>query len=389
MNKPYKSFLINMEKYDNSFDKIKDTIISNLIMIGETPAPTFEEGHRAQKVLNRFSEFGLQNCSLDEKGNACGIIPGTSGDSNILIVGHLDTIFPKTVDHTISLLPEGRVKGPAVGDDSLALAVMTTLPLLLDELDIKLGSNLIFIATTRSLGNGDIEGIRFFLDHYKKPIRAGICVEGVRLGRLSYSSYGMLRGKLSNIIPEEYDWSRFNSGGSIINMNELINHILEIPLKQKPKTSILLGSVKGGKSYNTKPRKTVLRFEIRSEDDLEVERIASQIQFLADEMQARTGTTTTFEEISRRKSGGMNFSHSLNIVAREILKNMEVTARITPSMSELSAFIAKKIPAVTIGLTTGENMEEPDEIINIAPLKKGVAQFLELIKAIDTGYCDE
>ena len=48
------------------------------------------------------------------------------------------------------------------------------------------------MGSARSLGRGDLEGLRFFLDNFKKPITAGVCIEGVKLGRLSYSSIGIV-----------------------------------------------------------------------------------------------------------------------------------------------------------------------------------------------------
>jgi tripeptide aminopeptidase len=334
--------------------------------------------------LNRFTEYNLLNCSEDEKGNALGIIPGNSRDSHILVVAHLDTIFPSNVDHTITVQPD-KVIGPGVGDNGLGLATLATLPMILEKLDIKFESNLILMGSSRSLGHGDIEGLRFFLDNFKKPITAGICIEGVKLGRLSYSSIGMLRGELKYQVPEEYDWTRFSSVGAIVNMNELINKILEIPLPRKPKTSIMLGSIRGGTSYNTIPTKASLKFEIRSESDEMVEDIAICIRSLAEEMTSMTGAMVEFVEMARRKPGGTQFSHSLNKTSRAILEHLGVTPRLSPSTSELSAFIDKNIPAVTIGLTNGERLGELDEMIQIEPMKKGIAQLIALLQAVDRG----
>ena len=266
MTNSCQEILDRLPEYEKKIDEFKETLLTNLIMLSEIPAPTFEEQQRTRFLLNRFTEYNLQNCSEDEKGNALGIVPGESRDNNILVVAHLDTPFSSTVDHTITVQPD-KVIGPGVGDNGLGLAALATLPVILERLNIKFESNLILMGSARSLGPGDIEGLRFFLDNFKRPITAGICVEGVKLGRLSYSSIGMLRGELRYQVPEEYDWTRFNSVGAIVNMNEMINKILEIPLPRKPKTSIMLGSIRGGSSYNTLPTKANLKFEIRSESE--------------------------------------------------------------------------------------------------------------------------
>ena len=52
---------------------LKETLLANLVMIGEIPAPTFDEHQRSRFLMDRFSECQLQNCSTDEMGNAVGI----------------------------------------------------------------------------------------------------------------------------------------------------------------------------------------------------------------------------------------------------------------------------------------------------------------------------
>ncbi len=387
MSDDFENILSNLETYEQKISEIKDIFLANLVMISEIPSPTFREEKRRDFILNRFNEYELQNCSIDEKSNALAVIPGTTGEGNILLCAHMDTVFPEKTDHTVAIQPN-IATGPGVADNGVGLAALVTLPLILKKLDINFNSNIILMGTSRSLGKGDLEGLRFFLDHSKMAISTGICLEGVRLGRLSYSSIGMLRGELSYKIPDEYDWTRFNSVGAIVNMTEMITKILEIPLPRKPRTSINLGAVEGGSSYNMQAMKANLKFEIRSESEEMVESLASQIRNLADEMASKTGSEVLFNEVARRHSGGTEFSHPLNTRGREILTTLGIKPRFSPSTSELAAFIDKDIPAVTMGLTSGENISEIDEMIQIEPLNKGLAQLIGMLLAIDKGYCN-
>ncbi|MDC7219755.1 MAG: M20/M25/M40 family metallo-hydrolase [Spirochaetales bacterium] len=377
-------FIKRFQEDRESYERVQETLLSNLVMISETPAPTFREHTRARCLVNRYISNNLLNCHVDELGNALGVIPGKS-DRNILLVAHLDTFFSEKVDHTVTILPD-TVKGAGVADDSLGLAALATLPYILETYGIEPEANIILMGSARSLGRGDLEGLRFFLDNFKKPISAGVCVEGVKLGRLSYSSIGMLRGEINYRVPESYDWTKFNSEGAIINMNDLINRILEIPTPSKPKTAINLGSIEAGTSYNTIPKRAKLKFEIRSESEELVEDIARQIENQTQELSSLSGAHVEFKHLARRSPGGTDFSHPLNKISRDILSEMNITTRLTPSTSELSAFIDKDIPAVTIGLSDGENMGEEDEIIQIKPIEKGLSLLVGLILAIDGGY---
>lgn len=388
MAENFNEILDRLDGYVGEIEKLKDIFLANLVMLSEIPAPTFHEESRRDYILERFAESELQNCSYDEKSNALAVLPGETGESNIVLCAHMDTVFPEKTDHTVSIQPD-MVTGPGVADNGVGLAALVTLPLVLKKLNIRLRSNLILIGTSRSLGKGDLEGLRFFLNHTKLKVNSGICLEGVQQGRISYSSIGMLRGELSYKIPEEYDWTRFNSVGAIVNMTEMISRILEIPLPGRPRTSINLGSVEGGSSYNMQAMKAKLKFEIRSESAEMVDSLARQIGDLADEMAAKTDSQVIFREVARRKPGGTGFSHPLNIRSREILNRLGIKPRFSPSTSELAAFIDREIPALTIGITTGESLSELDESVHIAPISTGLAQVIAMIEAIDGGFCHE
>ena len=44
---------------------IREIILANLVMMGEIPAPTFEEEPRIRFFLDRFTEAGLDSISTD------------------------------------------------------------------------------------------------------------------------------------------------------------------------------------------------------------------------------------------------------------------------------------------------------------------------------------
>jgi len=387
MNEAMAHLIEGLPQMKKKLTSLRDTLLTNIVMLGEIPAPTFHEQQRRRFLVNRFNQYQMLNCSTDEVGNGLGIIPGEGGDRNILVVAHLDTVFDESIDHTISIETK-RIHGPAVGDNSLGVATLATLPAMLEELGLKFNSNLVLMGSARSLGHGNIEGVRFFLDNTDLPINAGVCVEGVKLGRLSHTSIGMARCEITYRLPEEYDWTRFGAVGSIVTINELINRILEIPIPRRPKTTIVLGSISGGRSFNTIATDAVLRFEIRSEANEMVQELRQRIEDIAAEVSSHNGSEVEIQILAQRKPGGITFSHPLASNARAIMKSLGINPRVSPSTSELSAFIDHGIPALTLGLTNGENLNKPDENIEIEPIYNGLTQLLGVLIAIDRGYCD-
>ena len=377
-----------LDEISGTIQNLKESLLANLILIGEVPAETFHEEAKNAVLINRFSELGLLNTSLDEKSNAFGILPGSQGDKNILIVAHSDTVFNDKRDHAITVTMD-QVSGPGVADNSLGPAALATLPDIFKALNIKLKNNLILMGSSRSLGRGNMEGIRFFLDNNRLPIKAGLLVEGVELGRISHVSMGILRGEIVCKTPTEKEFDGFGSESAIMTLNEVINKINEIPIPRRPRCSIVLGRIEGGTEFNKKAVKARLGFEVRSESAQAVEEIGFYLEEAVAEVKSKTKDYVSLDIFAKRRPGGIPFSHPLVRCARNVLEEQDITARYEPSSSELAALIRHDIPALTIGLTTSGEKEMETENIHIDPIFKGLAQLVTLVLAIDGGYADE
>ncbi len=367
---------------------IREILLANAVMFGEIPAPTFEEDKRIRFLTDRFNEEGLVDISVDEEGNGLARLPGQKGDRNILLAAHADSIYPSAVDHAMTVVTD-RVVGPSIANNSLGLATIAILPGILETLSIELDSNLLLLGTVKSLGRANLGGLRFFLENHTLPLHQAICVKGVHLGRLSYSSLGMVRAEISVRVPEETSWHHFGRISASRILTRILNQIYAIPIPREPKTSINIGSIQAGNTYSNMTTSGRIRFEIRSEDIEQVKRIRSAIDEIVEVAALENNPEIKIEPIAVRNPGGIPYSHPLVKSARSIMRGLTIEPKIAPSVGELSALIAKDIPALTLGLTDGENLNLDDESILIEPLNKGLAQLISMICAIDKGYCDE
>ncbi|MFO7845933.1 MAG: M20/M25/M40 family metallo-hydrolase [Balneolaceae bacterium] len=367
--------------------QFREILLANLVMIGEIPAPTFGEERKIEFLLNRFNEAGLSESSIDDCGNGIGVLEGSEGNGAILVNAHSDTVFSSKTDHTMQVNAD-HISGPGVADNSMGIGVLATLPYILQELDITLKHDLVLLGGVKSLGRGDLEGIRFFLDNNTFDIKHALCIEGVELGRLSYTSIGMLRGEITCKVPETYDWSRFGDASAILTLNEVINKINDMRLPKRPRTSVVMGSVSGGSSFNTIAKEATLGFEVRSESEKVVTDVGKTIQDIVMEVSSKTGDEVELDVFAHRRPGGIPYAHPLNECARSIMKELDIEPRLAPSTSELAALIDKKIPSLTLGITTGDRLHKMDESVKIDPIYKGLAQIIGTLIATDGGYCE-
>lgn len=365
---------------------LREILFANVVMAGEIPAPTGYERRITRFLSDRFTECGLDNISLDQAGNVAGVISGKTGRRDLLVAAHVDKIWAESEDHTVSV-GVGVMSGRGLADNSLGVAVLATLPLILDELGIELDANLVLLGTTRSFGRGDLRGMRFFLENSAREIDSALCLEGIDLGRLSFSSLGMARGEIvvELTCPHNEETSNEAASGVIATLSEIIGAMLEINRRDCPDTRILIGSIESGSGYSVPPGRGLVRFEIRS---LEADRVAAveeELVQLIGRFSGREGAKVGIEIIARRSPGNLGIDHPLVREAAGILKILGVESRIEPSVSELAALLDRRIPSLTLGLTKGENRHSPEESILLDPIFDGLAQLVSTLEFMDRG----
>ena len=366
---------------------VRETCLTDAVLLGEIPSPTFGEEERIRLALDRFRENGLDDPEIDEFGNASGTLPGTEGGASILVMAHADSVFSADTPHVLNVGPDS-ITGPGIADNAIGLAAVVGLPRLLEHLGVRLKDDLLLLANVRSLGRGNLEGARSFLETKQRPIRAGICVEGAAQGRLSYSGLGTLRGEITLRIPSNYDWEGFGAAGAISHLTRFVNQLMEIPIPKEPKTKMIFGGLRCGSTFNTSPRRGSLRFEITSEDDDVLHDMEKQVSELSEQFSLETGTSVGLEIVAKRENCGIPFSHPLVKTTRAIMDETGITPIVDPSTGDLNALIRAGHPGVTVGLTTAENLREENETIHLDPLFAGLAQLITLLQAIDQGLCE-
>ncbi|MCA9894169.1 MAG: hypothetical protein KC615_14365, partial [Anaerolineae bacterium] len=70
----------------SDLDSLKDWIIDFGIKVQQIPAPTFEEGVRAEFMEQTFIDCGLQQVERDELNNVYGLLPGKDHDAPALMI---------------------------------------------------------------------------------------------------------------------------------------------------------------------------------------------------------------------------------------------------------------------------------------------------------------
>ncbi|MEJ2285366.1 MAG: peptidase dimerization domain-containing protein, partial [Desulfobacterales bacterium] len=383
------NFLENLPALVDEIRAIKDIIITNIVLIGQTPAPTFKEKRRGIVFMDRMAEIGVDEVTTDGYRNPIGIIRGTSPEKPpIFMVAHLDTFFEKDVVHNYTI-NENTITGPGVLDNSLGVGVLLSLPVIFQKLGMTFESDIVLAGTIQSIGKGNLRGVRHLLKTWPTPIRGGICVEGVELGRLNYFSDGMIRGEISCSISEEKGIMRKYTPNAILILNEVINGFMRLSLPQRPRCKVVIGKIAGGANHGKIAYDASLGFEIRSDSYKMVKSISSDIKDIVDGIGHENEVDLNIKTISNLKAARLKFNHPLVKSSAAVLESLGIKPVSKSTESAMSIFLSRKIPAVTLGITHGENFYNVDATMEIEPMFTGIAQIIGVIKAIDSGICDE
>ena len=107
-----------------SFETNADAITEEQIRICSIPASPFGEQARAEYLRRKFSDLGLTEVEIDEEGNCLGLLKGSSQTPLLVVSAHLDTVFSKDTDFTITRRDE-KLFAPGIADDGCGLAALT------------------------------------------------------------------------------------------------------------------------------------------------------------------------------------------------------------------------------------------------------------------------
>ena len=208
------------------------------------------------------------------------------------------------------------------------------------------------------------------------------------MGRLNYAAVGLLRGEIVCRLPADYDWAQFGSSGTIIPLSEVIQRISRIPVPQRPLTTIIMGTVQGGISPGNIARETTLGFEVRSESADILNQVREQLEEIVQDVTAQSGKQVSLDLYGRREPGALDIGHPLVRQGRAVLGGLGLAPFFYPTTSMMAALLDAGMPAVTLGLTTGERrseLEEIEEAAAIGPMSAGLAQLVGLLQLMDEG----
>ncbi len=369
--------------------KIIERVINLTVNIQQIAAPTFDEHQRAEFIAKTFHEQGMKDVEVDPLGNVCAHIKGQGGKPPLVISAHLDTVFPRGTDLSISRTQE-KIAGPGIGDNSLGLAGLLGLYWALGDnrcqknRRLPLLRDVWFVANVAEEGLGNLNGMKAVVNRFGKDVSAYIILEGMSLGCIYHRALGVKRYQINVHTKGGHSWLDYGSPSAIHVLADLVVKIKNLDIPTDPRTSYNVGVITGGTSINTIAAEASLQLDLRSLSPSVLDMVSKQVEELVSVENLKAGEEVYIgaEVIGERPAGEISSEHPLVRLATECHFQNGINPMLNVGSTDANIPISRGFPAICIGLTTGGGAHTKSEYIDIPPIGQGLGILVDLIQML-------
>ena len=248
------------------------TIMDWQIDLAGIPAPTNGEQKRARWLAARFAEAGVSQIETDAAGNVLGILPATklppeSTGPLILLSAHLDTVFPAdTPLHPV--FAGDRLEAPGACDNAAGVVGMLAMVHALMRAEVELPAPLVVLGNVGEEGEGDLRGVRHFYEHSALAgrVAAHIVLDGAGADAAVTQALGSRRYRVTITGPGGHSFTDAGTPNPIAALATALAAVAETPLPEEPRTTLNVGTIRGGISVNSIPESAEATVDFRSTD---------------------------------------------------------------------------------------------------------------------------
>jgi len=354
-----------------------EQLVDLTIEIQQIPAPTFGETERGEFIRAKFAELHLANISQDPLGNVYARMPGKGDGAPLVIVAHMDTVFP--IGSNLDIRHEaGRIYGPGLGDNSLGVAALIGLARLIRERKLELGGDLWLVADVGEEGLGDLRGMRGVVARFDEPVLGYLILEGLALGHVYHRAIGVRRYHVTTRTSGGHSWSDYGQPSAVHELARLVTQIAALHPPVQPRTTLNVGVIGGGTTVNTLAAEAWFELDLRSEDPHTLSVLAGEVENLI-AAGNRPGVSMEYRVTSQRPAGEIPPGHGFVQLALECLSEQGLDGTLTAGSTDANIPLSRGIPAVVLGVTTGGGAHSKNEFIHTAPIEQGMEQIFSFV----------
>ncbi len=326
------------------------------VRLTEIPAPEFNEARRGEFLKSLFEATGMQ-VRIDKTGNVIAERPGTDTKSVILLVAHLDTVFPASTDVRVKR-DANRLTAPGIADNGAGLAALAGLARALSESRIRTTKTIVLAGDVGEEGEGNLRGIRALVESYGSRLAAVIAVDGASIEHITTQGIASQRVEITITGAGGHSWSDFGAPNPITALARAIVKFSSVNVPDNPRSSFNFGVIEGGTSVNSIPASASVKVDLRSEQEAQVKIMEATLRDAVDagikeEMSAARVNNdplkVSVRSLGSRPAGKLPDDSPLLDTFRNVDAFLGNRSRLERSSTDANIPLSLGIPAVSVG----------------------------------------
>ena len=311
-----------------------------LLELAQIPAPSNDEGKRAEYVKNKLESWGAEGVYIDEALNVVYPI-GCDGDKSIAVfMAHSDVVFPDTEALPLEVR-DGKIFCPGIGDDTASVVSLLTAARYIAEKKITPRDwGVLLVVNSGEEGLGNLKGCRKIMEDYGHRIKEFVTFDDQTGGGID-RAVGSMRYRIEVDTEGGHSYSAFGNRNAIAYLASLIDTLYTIKVPPKGKTTYNVGTISGGTSVNTIAQHAEMLYEFRS-DEAESLAVMEKHLWAAVDFYRTKGISVTVTPVGNRPCSGDVDENAMK-KPEAIIRSMTPKERRNPSV--LNASRRKRIAA--------------------------------------------
>ena len=338
------------DDHDRTIAELKEMVLVH-------GAPHTEPEVRSPMYRDKLARYGLEDCFIDEVGNAFGDVRGAGARPKILAEAHLDTVFPADTPLAVQE-KDGVLHCPGIADDTAALAAQLSIIRAIRHAGLVPCGTFMMGGTVGEEAPGEARGVRALMAS-QTDLDAYLALEGGHMFDIIPGAVACKRQEIIVTGPGGHSWSDFGLASPINALGRAIARIADLHPVASPKTTYNVGLVSGGTSVNAIAHEARMHVDIRSTDTAERNKlealIMDQIRLAVDEENAaHPGAPLHLANrpYGDKPGGEMPADHLIVRAALAATEAVGIHAELLPPASTNANFpISAGIPALCLNIS--------------------------------------
>jgi len=334
------------------------------------PAPPFGEEARARWLAAQFAQAGLSDVRNDAAGNvlatlAAAGLPAESSGPVVILSAHLDTVFPAgtplrpILDETDGY---GRLQAPGACDNAAGAVGLLAIAHALVHSKAELAAPLVFLGNVGEEGEGDLRGIRqlYGQSDLAGRIAAHIVLDGAGCDSAVTQALGSRRFQVTISGPGGHSFTDCGTPNPIAALAAALATVARTSLPDEPRTTLNLGTVRGGTSVNSIPESAAASIDFRSTSAEQllrlevamhraVEDAVEECNAMAAPARSRGPLTFEIAKIGDRPAGRLEADSPLLEALRAVDRHMNLKTDLRLGSTDANLPLSLGIPAISLG----------------------------------------